>query len=305
MNSFFQIICIFLFIFSKANALDFKEIKPGIFLHMGKHEEIDHHNQGDICNISFIVGKDSVLVIDSGASDKIANEVQDKIKKVTDLPIKYLVLTHGHPDHFFGTESFILNNPEISIFGHEKLSRSLLINFDFYKNQLKTTTKNPEFDKISLILPNKVVKIGQTKTIDIGDRKIILEAWKSGHTDNDLSVYDISTKTLITENVFVNRIPPITASILGWKKTLDQIIKRDIDLIIPGHGEPKKKEEAIRPMLNYFNKLIEETRKIHKNNLDLETALKKLQNMNEENWILFNDYHPRNITRSFSELEWE
>ena len=58
-------------------------------------------------------------------------------------------------------------------------------------------------------------------------------------------------------------------------------------------------------MLNYFNKLIEETRKIHKNNLDLETALKKLQNMNEENWILFNDYHPRNITRSFSELEWE
>ena len=68
---------------------------------------------------------------------------------------------------------------------------------------------------------------------------------------------------------------------------------------------PKKKEEAIRPMLNYFNKLIEETRKIHKNNLDLETALKKLQNMNEENWILFNDYHSRNITRSFTELEWE
>ena len=90
MNSFFQIICIVLFIFSKANALDFKEIKPGIFLHMGKHEEIDHHNQGDICNISFIVGKDSVLVIDSGASDKIANEVQDKIKKV-------ICELHGNP----------------------------------------------------------------------------------------------------------------------------------------------------------------------------------------------------------------
>ena len=300
-----KIIIIFLVVFSDLSGSGFKEVQPGIFVHLGKHEEINNHNKGDICNISFIIGEKSVLVIDSGASSKIAEMVQKEIRKITNLPINHLIITHGHPDHFFGTESFARNNSNISIYGHEKLARSLLINFDYYKTQMKNNTQDPALDTISLILPNKTVEIGKTKIIDIGNRKIVLEAWRSGHTDNDLSVFDTQTKTLITENVFIDRIPPITASILGWKDSLEEILVRDINLIVPGHGDPKDKEKAIEPMLNYFNRIIEDIRKIHKKNLDLELALNTVAQQNIENWLLFNEYHSRNITRSYSELEWE
>lgn len=302
---FYKFLFLFIFFFCKTYSLDFKEVESGVFLHVGKHEEIDHHNKGDICNITFIIGEKSVLVVDSGASNKIADSVQSEIKKKTDLPIQYLVLTHGHPDHFFGTESFARKNKDLTIFGHEKLSRSLLINFDFYKDQMQNNTKDSEIKNISLVLPNKVVKIDETINIDIGNRIITLEAWRSGHTDNDLSVFDKKTKTLITENIFVDRIPPITASVLGWKKTLEEILKRDINLVIPGHGDPQNKIRAVKPMLRYFNRIIEEVREIHNKNLDLEFALNNTSMENSENWLLFNEYHLRNITRAFSELEWE
>ena len=47
----------------------------------------------------------------------------------------------------------------------------------------------------------------------------------------------------------------------------------DINLIIPGHGPVKKKNEALKPMLSYFNRLIDNTRKFHKNNLSLSKAI--------------------------------
>ena len=45
--------------------LNLVEVAPGIFVHQGKHLDIDESYQGDICNIGFIIGKDGVAVIDT------------------------------------------------------------------------------------------------------------------------------------------------------------------------------------------------------------------------------------------------
>ena len=90
-----------------------------------------------------------------------------------------------------------------------------------------------------------------------------------------VSIFDKKTKTLWTENIFIKRTPSIRASVKGWKKNLEETSKMDVNLIIPGHGPVKKKNEALRPMLSYFNRLIENTRKFHKNNLSLSKAIEK------------------------------
>ena len=79
----------------------------------------------------------------------------------------------------------------------------------------------------------------------------------------------------------------------------------DINLIIPGHGPVKKKNEALKPMLSYFDRLIDNTRKFHKNNLSLSKAIEKFPSENLESWLLYNVYHPSNITKVYTELEWE
>ena len=117
--------------FNKSFSFELEEVADGVFVHFGIHEDANRSNEGDIANIGFILGKKSIMVIDTGGSKVIGKRLLEKIKTISDLPISHVVITHSHPDHFFGTEAFLSENP--SIVGHEKLNRSLLSNFNFYK----------------------------------------------------------------------------------------------------------------------------------------------------------------------------
>ena len=149
------------------------------------------------------------------------------------------------------------------------------------------------------------MKINQILTINLGQRIIEIKSWNSGHTDNDLSVYDKKTKTFWSENVFIKRIPSIRASIKGWKKNLEEIMKMDINVVIPGHGLAKQKEQAIKPLLEYFERLIYQIRNFQSKNKSLQESINSiLQNeiinpkkVNKEGWVLFTEYHYSNITK--------
>ena len=289
--------------FSLANGFNISEVEENIFLHYGVHEDSSIENQGDIANIGFIVGKKSVLIIDTGGTLEIAKNLLETVKNKTSLPISHVVITHGHPDHYLGSEIFKISN--IQFIGHENLKRSINMNFNFYKTLQASSIEDQSILDIKPVFPDLEIKKNQTITVDLGGREVKIRAWESGHTDSDLSVYDVKSKILWTENIFVNRIPSVRASILGWKKNLEITSKMDINKIIPGHGKITTKDEALLPMLSYFRRMIKEIRTLHVKGINIETAQKEVAKDNKENWLLFNDYHISNVTKAYSELEWE
>ena len=291
------------FFATKSFSFNLEEVADKIYVHFGFQEDANKINKGDISNIGFIVGDKSILVIDTGGTPSIGEALYKKINDISDLPISYVVITHSHPDHYFGTNVFI--NESIDIIGHSKLQRSLDANFEFYKNLQLVNTRDQSVKEFKNFKITKFVNVDKNLTIDLGNRIVEIKAWPSGHTDNDLSIFDKKTKTLWTENIFIRRTPSIRASVKGWKKNLEETNKMDINLIIPGHGPVKKKSEALKPMLSYFNRLIDNTRKFHKNNLSLSKAIETFPSKNLENWLLYNIYHPSNITKVYTELEWE
>jgi len=304
-------IYLLLFNFSKSLCFELKEVAEGVFVHFGTHEDANKSNRGDIANIGFILGKRSIMVIDTGGTKIIGQRLLEKIKTISNLPISHIVITHSHPDHFFGTEAFLSENPKIV--GHEKLNRSLLSNFNFYKELQSNSIENEVLKNAKLIKANIKVKTENILKVDLGERIVEIKAWKSGHTDNDLSVYDLKTKTFWSENIFVERIPSIRASILGWKRNLDEIQKMDINMIVPGHGNVVKKDVALKPILKYFTRLISQVRKFHKNNVSLQESINLIlqreildsKKVNPEGWALFTEYHYSNVTKVYTELEWE
>ncbi len=303
MKVFLVSLILFAFPFSKSFCLNFIDVGNKIYVHFGKQEDSNKKNLGDIANIGFIVGENSIAVIDTGSSVKIGQQMLKKIREISKIPISHIIITHSHPDHFLGTEAFMKNKPVI--IGHENLNRSLVNNFEFYKALQFNLTKDASVKSTKLFLANKIVEKNKSITINLGERDIVIKAWSSGHTDNDLSVYDKKSKIFWSENIFVNRIPSIRASIKGWRENLNEILKLDIDKIIPGHGPAMSKKEAISPMLEYFDELINEVRNLHKKNKSLDYALKNINQKNKQKWLLFNEYHMTNITKTFTELEWE
>ena len=303
MRVFSYLIAFCFLTFSKSYSLDFVNIDEGVYVHFGKQEDSNKFNLGDIANIGFIIGSDSIAVIDTGSSVKIGKKMFNKIREISQIPISHIIITHSHPDHFFGTEAFMKNKPKI--IGHENLNRSLLNNFDFYKALQFNLTKDESIKSTKLFLADKIIKKNKSLTINLGNRNLIIKAWASGHTDNDLSVYDEKSKIFWSENIFVKRIPSIRASIKGWRKNLEEILELDINKIIPGHGPIMTKKEAINPMINYFDQLISEVRKFHETNKSLDFVLKNISQNNKQKWLLFNEYHFTNTTKTYTELEWE
>ncbi|HSR02170.1 MAG TPA: MBL fold metallo-hydrolase, partial [Methylophilaceae bacterium] len=84
-----------------------KNVGDGIYVHHGEHLDIDAGYQGDICNISVVIGDKGVAIIDTGGSLKVGQTLHAAIRNITSLPIQYVINTHVHPDHIFGNGAFV------------------------------------------------------------------------------------------------------------------------------------------------------------------------------------------------------
>ncbi|MAL48606.1 MULTISPECIES: quinoprotein relay system zinc metallohydrolase 2 [unclassified Methylophaga] len=282
-----------------------QQVAEGVFYHQGSHEEADAKNLGAIANVGFIIGEQCIAVIDSGGSFQEGKLLRKTIRQHSDLPICYVINTHVHPDHVLGNAAFKTDKPEFV--GHEKLPAAMASRQQHFARQfseiLGDAYKGTEF-----IEAKTLVKVGSPLTLDLGNRPLILTAFTTAHTDHDLTVYDEKTSTLWTGDLlFVERIPALDGSINGWIDALDTLIEHDATMIIPGHGTAFNGENSKgwQDLLRYLTTVREEIRVIINDLGTIEQAIDSVGTQEAEKWKLFEEYHRRNVTAAFVELEWE
>ena len=77
-----------------------------VYAFIGKTEDFDTVNGGNIVNTAFIVAPQGVIVIDSGPSLRYGQQMRQAIGRVTDKPVALVINTHHHPDHFLGNQAY-------------------------------------------------------------------------------------------------------------------------------------------------------------------------------------------------------
>jgi glyoxylase-like metal-dependent hydrolase (beta-lactamase superfamily II) len=101
-------------------------------------------------------------------------------------------------------------------------------------------------------------------------------------------------------------VPTLDGSIVGWLALIDDLKKRKAPRVVPGHG-PHAMElpTAFDPEQQYLAAIAADVRKLIKEGKTLEEATKTAGFEDRDAWKLFDDYHVRNVTAAFAELEWE
>ena len=287
---------------SAAPVLSVSQVAPGIYVHWGVQEFSDTKNHGAIANIGFIVGERCVAVVDTGGNPEQGRALKNAIAYVTSKPICYVINTHVHPDHIYGNSAF--KGTGAKFVGHQKLARAMSVRGDYYLE------KAPELLGITLsandIIPPDISVDGELD-LDLGGRILKLTAHPTAHTDNDLSVYDAQTDTLwLADLLFIEHLPSIDGSLKGWLAELDKLAAKSYKIVIPGHGPlvqdwPKN----MQPEKEYLSALLLEVRAAIKKGVFLEEAVNTVGVSFKDRWKLFDQFHRKNVTKAYAELEWE
>ena len=112
--------------FAAASALPrqpYKQVATGIFVREGFCEDASATNLDAIANVGFIVGNNAVAVVDPGGSLADGLSLRAAVRRSTSLPIRFVIMTHAHPDHVFGAAAFLLDRPVFV--GHWRLPAAL------------------------------------------------------------------------------------------------------------------------------------------------------------------------------------
>lgn len=186
-------------------------------------------------NAGMVIGKDSILVVDTLISAKEAKRFITDIRAISDKPIKYIVNTHYHLDHTFGNSEF--EKQGAVIIAHTNCKKNMEKSAEGTLKNVKAfglTEKDMEGTKIAY----PALTFQDRIEIDLGGQKVELSYAGIAHTDDSILVHVPDKKVLFAGDILFTEYHPFIAdgSIDEWVTVLDYIRTLDFNKVIPGHG---------------------------------------------------------------------
>lgn len=215
-------------------------------------------------NITMLVGKRYVILVDAKFPQD-HDGIMKIVKSVTDLPVRYVINTHMHPDHAGG-------NPAMQAIGADVIASE-------NARRIMAERGTPG-------LPNMAIR--DFLRIYLDDLPIELHYYGRGHTDNDIVLYLPTKRLLIAGDLFAlygpyRAVIDYTAggSLRDWTRTLERVLQLDFDTVIPGHSglTDRKNMEGYKDYLTRTQEMVREMNKQKRSKDDIQSMLKS-----EFNW---------------------
>lgn len=248
------------------------KVAEGVWSAIGATQYFSYENGGHNNNLSFIEGRDAVLVVNGGSAYLLAKALHDEIKKVTDKPVLYVVDENGQSHAALGNGYW--QEQGAVIIAHEdaitEIEHKGADGLEEMSNILKEQIEGTELVVVDRSFSDKL-------EIDLGNLKVQLVRFGPAHSPGDISVLVPERNVLIAGDMaFHQRMLPVfpdtdTAAWLEtWHNSFEPVAKTMI--IIPGHGEPTDFAEVDKYTRGYLEYMRGKVTELLDNDGTLEDA---------------------------------
>ena len=226
------------------------EVADGIWTAVGATEPPSYENSGHNNNLSFIITDDGVLVVNAGDNYLLARALHDEIKKLTDQPVKYVVLENGQGHATMGSAYW--KEQGAHIIAHDDAFAELQAHGERILERVLERSRDKGMGT-RLVLPDET--FSDKKVIELGGRRIELLHLGPAHSPGDISVWLPDAKVVIAGDIaFHQRMLPVfeDTDTAAWLETWETFAALDAQMVVPGHGTPTSMAEVTRYTRDYL-----------------------------------------------------
>ena len=269
-------------------------------------------NEGHTSNAGFVVTPQGVVVFDALGTPSLGWDLLQQIRKITDQPIRYIVVSHYHADHIYGLQAFKDHNPGTIIIAQERAGeyRENEETADERANQRLDQRRDalfPWVDRNTRVVPPDII-YPQRATLNLGGKRFVLIYAGPAHSASDMMMMVEPDGVLFAGDIVQNgRIPFMNSDDVdtaNWLRALTEVEKLDPTFIIPGHGRPSA---AAKPAIAFTRDYIEYVRsamgKAVENWTDFDTAYAQTDWSRYQALPAFSSNNRGNAYRIFLEME--
>jgi glyoxylase-like metal-dependent hydrolase (beta-lactamase superfamily II) len=189
-------------------------------------------------NAVFLVTDDGVLVIDTRTHPRDGRDLLERIRKVTDKPVKWVINSHFHGDHYMGGSVF--KELGATFVAHQETARLMQLTHGKEMARRIAGFKSRGYDPAEVKLVPPDVIFDSEMTIRLGGREARLFYLGPGQQAGDTFVLFPHANLLFTPGSFAKHSMPnmaFTPSVENWIELLDQVAAMDVGQILPAHGD--------------------------------------------------------------------
>ncbi len=285
------------------------------------------------CNAAIIVLGDSVLVVDTHSKPSAARALIEQIKKLTPKPVKYVVNTHFHWDHYQGNEAYPSSWPagveiisseatrqNIQRLGIPRIKNEIVTmpqEIANLKNDLEKTSAAEQKDAIQENLRQAEAYFAELKLMQVtlptmtfdhslilhrGSRTVEILWLGRAHTDGDVFVFLPNEKFIATGDALHGWTPFMGDSYpYDWIQTLDAAEKLDFDSVLGGHGDVMHGKQKFDLWKQYFQDLMDRTAAVYAEGASLEEAKKSVADFLTKKYAAqFDPNFPKSVTANIT-----
>ena len=279
------------------------EVIPNVFSAIGATAPPTYENSGHNNNLSFVITTDGVVVINSGASVRLASALHEEIKAITNQPVKLVINENGQGHAILG--NLYWSQLGVDILAHEDAIQEIEQNSYTILERMKSYNRDKAIGT-KVIIPNK--SFSEKIIFNLGGLEFHVLHLGPAHGPGDTQVWLPQLSLMIAGDMaFHERLLPIFENTCTkcWLETWDEkFAPLNATYVIPGHGHPTNMAQVTRFTKNYLLDLRAKVSEVLNNGGDLAEAFY----VDQERWRsldTFEELAKRNAGRVFEEMEFE